>query len=278
VIDGWEEEVLSVDRVSLAFAGRPVLEDVSFSLGGGAFCGLIGANGSGKTTLLRAILGFETPARGSIRIDRAGGDRRLLSVGYVPQKIALDPFMPLRARDVVALGLDGHRFGLPLPSRQSRSRVDAMLKAVDAERFADQRIGTLSGGYQQRVLIAHALVRQPRLLLLDEPLASLDLRSSAEIVTLLRRFATVHRIAVLLSAHDINPLLGAMDQIVYLANGRAASGATDEVIRTEVLSRLYGYHIDVIRVHGRILVIASDSPGKILTEIAEHPEHVAAVP
>jgi zinc/manganese transport system ATP-binding protein len=196
----------------------------------------------------------------------------------VPQKITLDPYLPLRARDVVTLGLDGHRFGLPLPSRERRNTVQTVLKAVDAESFADQRVGNLSGGQQQRVLIAHAFVRNPRLLLLDEPLANLDMRSSTEIVTLLRRLASAHRITVLLSTHDMNPLLPVMDQIVYLANGRAASGTTDEVIRTEVLSKLYGYHIDVIRVHGRILVIAAESSGKILTEIQKHPEHVAEVP
>lgn len=273
-----EGAALTVDGVGVSLSGRSILQDVTFSLRAGAFCGLIGANGSGKTTLLRTILGFETPTHGRISIDGTAGTGRLPSVGYVPQKIALDPYIPLRARDVVALGLDGHRFGLPLVSRQRRGLVDAMLAAVDAECFADQRVGNLSGGQQQRVLIAHALVRHPRLLLLDEPLANLDMRSSAEIVGLLRRVACAHRITVLLSAHDVNPLLPVMDQIVYLAHGRAASGTTEEVVRTEVLSALYGYHIDVIRVHGRILVIAADSPGGILAEIESHPEHVAEVP
>lgn len=264
-----ESEVLAVDRVSVSLSGRLVLDEVSFALPAGAFCGLIGANGSGKTTLLRTILGFQAPDSGRLRVGR--------SIGYVPQKIALDPAMPLRARDVVALGLDGHRFGLPLASRERRRRVAEILQAVAAEGFADQRIGNLSGGQQQRVLIAHALVRHPRLLLLDEPLANLDMRSAAEIVTLLRRLSTANRITVLLSAHDMNPLLPAMDRVVYLANGRAASGRTDEVIRTEVLSALYGYHIDVIRVHGRVLVIAADAPGEILAAVEKHPAHVAQV-
>jgi zinc/manganese transport system ATP-binding protein len=272
-------EVLAVDGMSVSFPGHSVLHDVVFTLEAGQFCGLIGANGSGKTTLLRTILGFQMPSAGTIRMNGAKGRA---SVGYVPQKIMLDPYLPLRARDLVSLGLDGHRLGLPLPSKKRWLAVDEMLQAVDATHFANQRIGDLSGGQQQRVLIAHALIRRPRLLLLDEPLANLDIRSAAEIVTLLRRLCVDHGIAVLLSAHDMNPLLSAMDRIVYLANGRAASGRTDEVVRTEILSKLYGYQIDVIRVHGRVLVIAAET-GEEMSDVAAHdpahyPVHAIQVP
>jgi len=275
---GKNTEMLTVDHVSVSLSGRRILQDVNFGLGQGDFCGLIGANGSGKTTLLRTILGFETPSSGRVRIDHATGIGSPSSVGYVPQKIFLDPSIPLRARDVVALGLDGRRLGLPLPSRERETCVEEMLKAVDAAGFADQRIGNLSGGQQQRVLIAHALVRRPGLLLLDEPLANLDMRSAAEIVALLRRLSAAFRITVLLSAHDMNPLLSAMDRIVYLANGRAAYGKTDDVVRTEVLSALYGYHIDVIRSHGRIIVIAAETPEEVVAAVAKDPVHVAPVP
>lgn len=268
-------EVLAVDGVSVSFPGHAVLHDVGFSVQAGEFCGLIGSNGSGKTTLLRTILGFQKPAAGRIRIN---GASVLTSVGYVPQKILLDPYLPLRARDLVSLGLDGHWLGVPLPSKKRKRAVDTMLKAVEAERFADQRIGDLSGGQQQRVLIAHALIRNPSLLLLDEPLANLDLRSVAGIVALLRRLCVEQRIAVLLSAHDMNPLLPVMDRIVYLANGHAASGSADEVVRTEVLSRLYGYHIDVIRVHGRVLVIAAGAQDEILAAVEQDPVHAARIP
>jgi zinc/manganese transport system ATP-binding protein len=271
------DEMLAVEQVSVAFPGRQVLERVSFTLARGAFCGLIGANGSGKTTLLRAILGFQALNRGTISIDGQSRSRAVGAVGYVPQKIQLDPDVPLRARDLVELGLTGHRLGLPLPSKARTRRVDELLAAVDAQGFADQRVGNLSGGQQQRVLIAHALIRRPKLLLLDEPLANLDIRAVAEIVTLLRRVAAAHGITVLVSAHDMNPLLGAMDQIVYLANGRAASGTTDAVVRTEVLSALYGYHIDVIRVHGRVLVIAAGSASEIPLAVEQQP-HVAVIP
>lgn len=266
---------LVVEGLGVSFPPRRVLDGVSFALSQGAFCGLIGSNGSGKTTLLRSILGFVTPDAGRISIE--GGTARG-AVGYVPQKIQFDADMPMRARDLVALGLDGHRFGLPLPSRRRRTQVDKMLEAVDATSFADQRIGNLSGGQQQRIMIAHALIRQPRLLLLDEPLASLDLRAVAEIVTLLKKLSREWGITVLVSAHDMNPLLGVMDQIVYLAHGRAASGATDTVVRTEILSALYGYHIDVIRVHGRVLVIAACAADELPAHLDEHPAHVVAIP
>ncbi len=168
----------------------------------------------------------------------------------MPQKFLLDPDLPLRARDLVALGLDAHRLGVPRPSRARRARVDEMLEAVDARRFADTRVGRLSGGEQQRILIAHALIARPRLLLLDEPLANLDLRSAAEVVALLARITREQEIAVLISAHEVNPLLGVMDRIVYLAGGRAASGTTEEVVRADVLSKLYGHHVDVLTCTG----------------------------
>jgi zinc/manganese transport system ATP-binding protein len=271
-------EALTVDRLSLSFPGRAVLREVSFSLAQGEFCGLIGSNGSGKTTLLRTILGFERPQSGEVRIGGIAGAGGRASVGYVPQKIQFDADMPLRARDLIALGLDGHRFGLPLPSKTRARRVADMLRAVDAERFADQRLGDLSGGQQQRVLIAHALIRKPRLLLLDEPLANLDIRAVADIVSLLRRLSVEDHITVLVSAHDMNPLLSSMDRIVYLARGRAATGPTAEVVRTEVLSALYGHHIDVIRVHGRVLVIAAGAADEIPIAVERHPVHVAEIP
>jgi zinc/manganese transport system ATP-binding protein len=247
-------DVLKVEGASVSLGGRQVLDDVSFTVGPGQFTGLIGPNGAGKTTLLRVILGLQRSSAGEVSIN--GGTRRGTAIGYVPQKVALDPDMPMRARDLVTLGMDGHRYGLPLPSRARRQAVAEMLRAVNAERFADARVGQLSGGEQQRVLIAHALISRPRLLLLDEPLANLDLRSAQEVIGLLARIAREHQVAVLLSAHEVNALLPVMDRVVYLAAGRAASGTTEEVIQAEVLSKLYGHHVDVLHMHGRILVIA----------------------
>jgi zinc/manganese transport system ATP-binding protein len=247
-------DALRVDRVTVRLGGRTVLDHVSFDIGAGEFTGLIGANGAGKTTLFRVILGLQPPASGSVRV--GGGRRSGRDVGYVPQKFLLDPDMPLRGRDLIALGLDGQRLGIPLPSRTRRARVQEMIDAVDAGAFADERVGRLSGGEQQRILIAHALISRPQLLLLDEPLANLDLRSAQEVVGLLSRIATEQRVAVLISAHEMNPLLPVIDRIVYLAAGHAASGTAEQVVRSDVLSRLYGHHVDVLRVHGRVLVVA----------------------
>ena len=248
------EDVLIVGGVTVRLGGREVLHDVRFAIRPGEFVGLIGSNGAGKTTLMRVILGLLPPAAGRVRVSEGG-------IGYVPQKIQLDPDMPLRARDLVGLGLDGNRLGIPLPSRSRRKLVDEMLRAVDAEHIGNARVGNLSGGEQQRVLIAHALISRPALLLLDEPLANLDIASEQEVVELLARIAREQRIAVLISAHEMNPLLPVMNRIVYLAAGRAASGPTDEVVRSEVLSKLYGHHVDVIHVHDRVLVVAGRGDG-----------------
>ncbi len=253
--------ILDVGQVSVSLSGRRILDEVSFTVGAGQFTGLIGPNGAGKTTLLRVILGLQRPSAGRVAVARESGGPRGQAIGYVPQKVLLDPDMPMRARDLVALGIDGHRFGIRLGSRQRREAVRAMLHAVDADRFADARVGSLSGGEQQRVLIAHALMSSPRLLLLDEPLANLDLRSTQEIISLLARIAREQQIAVLLSAHEMNPLLPVMDRVVYLAGGRAASGPTADVVRPEVLSRLYGHHVDVLHLHGRVLVVAGPAEG-----------------
>ncbi|MDE1896996.1 MAG: metal ABC transporter ATP-binding protein [Rhodospirillales bacterium] len=266
------DTALEVAELSVAQGGREVLRQIGFSLPRGSFCGLIGSNGAGKTTLLRAILGL-LPSTG--RINASG------RIGYVPQKILFEPDLPVRARDFVALGLDGQRFGVVFPSRARAEKVEAALRAVEAEGFAGQRIGRLSGGQQQRVLIAHALVRAPDLLLLDEPLANLDIKAAAEIIALLKRLSQERQVTVLLSAHDMNPLLPVMDRILYLADGKAICGRVPEVVRTEVLSALYGYHIDVIRVHGRVLVVAGNQVHDHGAESGcvecEH-THVTAIP
>ncbi|MGO9028207.1 MAG: metal ABC transporter ATP-binding protein [Acidimicrobiales bacterium] len=256
-----DDEVLSLDGVSVWLGGRQILEDVGFSVRRGEFVGLIGSNGAGKTTLFRVVLGLLSPNRGAVRVGANGPhSTRSRSIGYVPQKVVVDPDIPLRARDLIALGMDGHRVGAGVPRRARRAAVDEMLDAVDATGFATARVGSLSGGELQRVLIAHALISRPRLLVLDEPLANLDIRSEQEVVELLGRVAREQEVAVLLSAHDMNPLLAVMDRVVYLANGRAASGSTDEVIRPEVLSGLYGHPVAVLHVHDRIIIVAGPTP------------------
>jgi zinc/manganese transport system ATP-binding protein len=253
------QDLLRLENIGVRLGGRQILSGVSFTVAPGQFTGLIGPNGAGKTTLLRVILGLQTPTEGRVLLNGSPRPRRGgRLIGYVPQKLAIDQDMPLRARDVVGLGIDGHKLGFALPSASRRRLVTEALQEVGAESYADARIGELSGGEQQRVLIAHALIGKPKLLLLDEPLANLDLKSERGIVSVLARLAREHQIAVLISAHDMNPLMRETDTVVYVAAGRAAAGRTDEVIRSEVLTALYGSHVDVLHVHGRVLVIAGD--------------------
>ena len=254
-------ELLRLDGISVRLSGRDILTGVGFAIRPGEFTGLIGPNGAGKTTILRVILGLQQPTAGAVTFPGqphgTNGRRRHGSlIGYVPQKLLIEPDMPLRVRDVVALGIDGNRLGIPFPSRARRELVAGTLRAVGADGYADARVGELSGGEQQRVLIAHALISQPKLLLLDEPLANLDIRSAQGIVGVLAKLAREQQIAVLISAHDMNPLAPVMDRIVYVAAGRAAVGSADEVLRTDVLSRLYGQHVDVLHVHGRVVIVA----------------------
>lgn len=250
--------VLSVAGVGVHFNSRQVLKNIQFNVAPGEFVGLIGPNGAGKTTLLRVILGLLKPAKGSVHVAGKLVRHGNPAVGYVPQKINFDTDTPLRARDLVALGIDGHRLGIPLPSRTKRMRVEEILRAVDAYEFADAPVGRLSGGEQQRLLIAQALLTKPKLLLLDEPLSNLDIRSAHEVVQLVARIAREQNIAVLLVAHDMNPLLGVMDKIVYLAEGKAVMGAVGEVVQSDVLSELYGYDVEVLRVKSRILVVGGN--------------------
>jgi zinc/manganese transport system ATP-binding protein len=270
-----DNDLLRLENIGVRLGGRQILSGVSFAVAPGQFTGLIGPNGAGKTTLLRVILGLTPPTEGRVLLNgspktRHGGGL----IGYMPQKLAIDQDMPLRARDVVGLGIDGNKLGFPLPSASRRHRITEALEAVGAESYADARIGELSGGEQQRVLIAHALIGRPRLLLLDEPLANLDLRSEQGIVSVLARLAHEQGIAVLISAHDLNPLLREIDTVVYVAAGRAAAGRTDEIIQSDVLSALYGSRVDVLHVNGRVLVIAGDEQQEAQ---AHHPAETGVV-
>jgi zinc/manganese transport system ATP-binding protein len=270
-----DNDLLRLENIGVRLGGRQILSGVSFAVAPGQFTGLIGPNGAGKTTLLRVILGLTPPTEGRVLLNgspktRHGGGL----IGYVPQKLAIDQDMPLRARDVVGLGIDGNKLGFPLPSASRRRRITKALEAVGAESYADARIGELSGGEQQRVLIAHALIGRPRLLLLDEPLANLDLRSEQGIVSVLARLAHDQGIAVLISAHDLNPLLREIDTVVYVAAGRAAAGRTDEIIQSDVLSALYGSRVDVLHVNGRVLVIAGEEQQE---PQAHHPAETGVV-
>jgi zinc/manganese transport system ATP-binding protein len=248
------DPILSLKDIVVKFGDRLVLKNVNFDIYPGEFIGLIGANGAGKSTLLKVILGLLHPTSGEVEI--FGNAKRVKHIiGYLPQKIFLEPNIPLRGRDLVALGIDGHKFGIPFPSKKRDKLVNDMLEAVDALRYANEPVGKLSGGEQQRLLIAQALLTNPKILLLDEPLANLDIKSAYEIINLVSRIGRERGVAVILVAHDMNPLLNAMDRVLYLADGNAVMGQVKEVFQSDVLSKLYGYPVEVLNIKGRIMVV-----------------------
>ncbi len=264
-----EKTVLELNHIEVRFGDRRVLNDINVKVQPGEFVGLIGPNGAGKSTLLRVILGLLSPTAGGVRVAGKSVHRGNRLIGYVPQKIQLDPDIPLRGRDLVGFGLDGHRWGIPLPNRKRRQRIDEILAAVDAHKFADTPVGRLSGGEQQRLMIAQALLTDPKILLLDEPLSNLDIRSAHEVVRLVSRIGKERGIAVIMVAHDMNPLLGAMDKVLYLAKGHAVMGRVDDVIQSDVLSTLYGYDVEVLRVRGRILVVGGQESELDVLDLSE---------
>ena len=251
------------DGVTLALGGQPVLAEAGFSVDDGEFVGVLGPNGAGKTTVMRAILGLLRPVAGSIRVLGQPAGRGNVRVGYMPQ-LRSAAGLGLSGRDFVASAARGHRWGLPVLGRAGAADVDRALDLVGATALAARRLGELSGGERQRVLLAQALLGQPRLLLLDEPLAGLDQRHQRGVVELVRRLQRELGLTVLFSAHDLNPLLGSLDRVLYLGGGQAALGSVAEVITAPVLSRLFGAPIDVVQVHGRIFVIAADQEPPML--------------
>jgi len=249
---------IEMDRVTLTRANRIVLADVSVAIRTGEFIGVFGPNGAGKTTLLQTILGLLRPSAGDIKVLGAPPTRGNRAAGYLPQQRASVADLYLRGWDFVASALHGDRWGLPLQGRAGRRDVDRAIATVDAWELSLRPLCELSGGELQRLLLAQALLGAPKLLLLDEPLLSLDPHFQQATIALVKRIQQSEGITVLFTAHELNPLLGAMDRVLYLGQGHAALGTVDAVITSEVLSRLYGAPIDVLRVDGRLLVVSGD--------------------
>lgn len=247
---------IALHDVTLALGGRPVLSGVSLDIADGEFVGVLGPNGAGKTTLMRALLGLLPVRAGSIRVLGAPPGRGNPAIGYMPQTRSTQGSLRLSGWDFVASGVRGHRLGLPLLDQASRDEVARALDLVGASDLARQPLADTSGGERQRLLLAQALIGRPRLLLLDEPLSNLDPRHQQSVVALVASLRSRLDIAVLFSAHEINPLLGAIDRVLYLGQGKAALGPVDEVITGPALSLLYGSPIDVVRVNGRVFVMS----------------------
>ncbi|WP_345800928.1 metal ABC transporter ATP-binding protein [Microbacterium sp. AZCO] len=260
---------LEIRGAALRREGRELWAGLDLSVEPGELVAVLGPSGSGKTTLLRAILGLEDLSEGTITAlgsdVRARGSRR---IGYIPQQRPLPRETPLRGRDLVTLGVNGHRFGFPVPRRGDRARVDALIDAVGARGFADRPVGELSGGEQQRLRVGQALADDPRLLLCDEPLTSLDLANQQAVIQLIDRHRRETDAAVLLVTHDINPVLGSVDRILYLAGGRFTLGTPEEVLDSATLSALYGAPVYVLRAGDRLVVVGAPD-----AEEAHHHHH-----
>ena len=256
------EPVIQVSKAAVTLGGRAIWQGVNLTVQPGEFLAILGPNGAGKSTLLKAILGLLPLSSGTISVLGNPARRGNAAIGYVPQRRHFEADVHVRGRSMVQLGLTGKNWGVTVPflqphqARENRRLVSEVIELVGATAYADRPIGELSGGEQQRLLIAQALVRRPRLLVLDEPLDSLDLRNQQGIAGVIRRISRETVAAVLLVAHDINPILSAVDRVVYVAHGQVAIGAPEEVITTETLSRLYATPIEVLRASdGRIVVV-----------------------
>ncbi len=255
------EPVLRFAQASLAFGDRTLWSGVTFEVQPGEFIAVIGGNGSGKTSLLKTILGQQELTQGSVEFCGQPVHRGNRKIGYIPQQKLADDGTPLRARDLVALGLNGHKFGFPLPSAARKREVDSLLDAVGATEFGTVSIATLSGGEQQRLRVGQALAGDPRLLLCDEPLLSLDLTHQRAVSELIDTQRRERNLGVLFVTHDVNPVLNMVDRVLYLAGGTFRIGTPDEVLQSDVLSELYGSPVDVIRAQGRVIVVGASDAG-----------------
>jgi zinc/manganese transport system ATP-binding protein len=253
------QTVVSMRRASAGIGGRPVWSEVNLTVRAGEFVAVLGPNGAGKSTLLTALLGLVPISSGQVTVLGSAPGRRNAAIGYLPQRRAFDPGVRVRGVDVVRLGWDGDHWGIPVPGRRARAardRVREVISLVGADSYAARPIGQCSGGEQQRLLIAQALVSRPQLLLLDEPLDSLDVTNQASVSALVQSVCRSQNVAVILVAHDVNPILSYLDQVIYLAHGGAVMGPPAQVITADTLTMLYGTPIDVLRDRaGRLVVV-----------------------
>jgi len=266
---------VSIHGARVDLDGRTIWRDVDLDIAAGELVAILGPNGVGKSTLLKAILGLVPLAAGEIMVLGRKAGVANHDIGYLPQRRSFDPSLRIRGVDIVGLGLDGDRFGVSFPSRarsrERQARIDELVELVGAESYARRPIGECSGGEQQRLLIAQALARRPPLLLLDEPLDSLDLPNQMSVATLVAEISREQQVAVMIVAHDVNPILTHLDHVAYLGAGGAVCGSPDDVITTETLSRLYQSPVEVLRASdGRLVVVGQPEAASYHPDLHHH--------
>lgn len=258
--DAWIEDkqltpAVSLRGASLQFGKRVLWRGLDLDINPGEFFAVLGPNGSGKTSFLKVLLGLQELHGGSVSLGGHAVERGSKLMGYIPQQKSFAPDTPLRARDLVGLGLDGHRWGLRLATKHMNRRIDELLELVGASEYAKVPVGLLSGGEQQRLRVAQALATDPKVLLCDEPLLSLDLHHQQAVSALINKQCHEQNSAVVFVTHEINPIIDYVDRVLYLAGGQFRVGTPQEVMTTEVLSGLYDSHVEVIHTNGRIVVV-----------------------
>jgi zinc/manganese transport system ATP-binding protein len=265
--------VIALDHATLRVGGRAVLSDVSFGIEAGEFIGVLGPNGAGKTTLMRAILGLVSPSEGNITVFGRDPQRGSADIGYLPQLRTVLPDLRVRGRDFIASSLNGERWGLPSLNADDGRAIEETLEAVGAHDLAARPLSDMSGGERQRLLLAQALIGKPKLLLLDEPLISLDAHHQEVAIDVVRKVCRERKITVLFSAHELNQLLGTLDRVLYLGNGQAVLGTVEQVVTAPVLSRLYGTEIQVVRAGGHIFVMSRGRDVERTDHLHDHHHH-----
>lgn len=260
VTTAMQPEIVTAEALVAGYPGKTVWRGASFGFDRGEFVAIIGPNGAGKTTLFRLLLGLLQPISGTITIFNSPPKRGNPRIGYVPQRHLIDSETNIECLELVHLALCGHRWGFHLSARAEREAALEALEAVGAAELAHQPLSALSGGELQRIFLAEALVSKPDILLLDEPLSNLDIRRGTELVQLVNKVVRSRNVTALLVAHDINPLLPFLDKVVYIANGKVATGRPKEVLTSERLTALYEVQVEVIRdSRGNVAIIGIEN-------------------
>ena len=250
---------LQITDLTVSLGGHEILSDVNATVEAGEFIGIFGPNGAGKTTLVRAIIGTLPATRGKIEVLGLPPGQAGRQIGYMPQGHGGFDASALSARALVAAACDGERWGIPWTSRASRQEIERVLEVTEAASYAGRPFAVLSGGERQRVMLAQALLGNPKILVLDEPLASLDPRNQALLIDCVARVKRLTHTTILFVAHDMNPLMRVMDRVLYLAGGKGVLGRLDDVVTSASLSQLYGFEIEVVRADNRVFVVSAES-------------------